>query len=58
MEYANTLTGTAKTLYMAGYNAAIHFGENPEEAHQGGLLQIAKIAKLRKLADRGQIIKH
>ena len=58
MEYANTLTGTAKVLYRAGYNAAIHFGETPEAAHREGLKQIAKIAKLRKLADRGQIIKH
>ena len=50
MEYANKLTGTAKILYKAGYNAAIHFGETPEAAHQEGLKQAAKIGKLRKLA--------
>jgi hypothetical protein len=58
MEYANKLTGAAKTLYRAGYNAAIHFGETPQAAHQAGLKQAAKIGKLRKLAQSGSIIKH
>ena len=58
MEYANTLTGPAKNLYKVGYAFIINNGGTPEEAHQGGLLQIAKIAKLRKLAQSGQIIKH
>jgi hypothetical protein len=58
MEYAKELTGTAKILYKAGYNAAIHFGESPEAAHQAGLKQASKIGKLRKLAQSGSIIKH
>ncbi len=55
--YEGNLTKTEKTLYQAGYTAAIHFGETSEEAHKAGLKQIAKIFKLRNLAKSGQIIK-
>ena len=58
MEYANTLTGPAKNLYKVGYAFIINNGGTPKEAHQGGLLQIEKIAKLRARAAKGQIIKH
>ncbi len=53
------LTSTkVRALYQVGYAFIINNGGTPEEAHQGGLKQVAKISKLRELADRGQIIKH
>ncbi len=53
-----SLTSIQKVLYRAGYNAAIHFGETAEDAHKAGMKQVAKITKLRKLTQEGQIIKH
>jgi len=51
------LTSTkVRVLYQAGYAFIINNGGTPEEAHAYGLKQIDKIAKLRKLAQSGQII--
>jgi len=53
-----SLAPVLKVLYRTRYKFTIQIGGTPEEAHAAGLKEIAKIAKLRKLAQEGQIIKH
>ena len=55
-EFISSLTGPEKALYKVGYAFIINNGGTPKEAHQGGLKQIEKIAKLRARAAKGQII--
>ena len=43
-----TLTPIEKAMYKAGYNFMIGLNKTEEEAHEKGMSEVARLAKIRK----------
>jgi hypothetical protein len=43
-----TLTSVEKAMYKAGYNFMKTLGKTEEEAHEKGMYEVARLAKIRK----------